>query len=75
MDTTNTAPRIGWVSDPRGSGKIGMAHATYRGQSTALCGIATPYLGDSWPLPGKVWDRPYSRCSSCAHHLYAGRVL
>ncbi|XAS74883.1 hypothetical protein V3G39_09375 [Dermatophilaceae bacterium Sec6.4] len=61
-------PRIGWTTDPA-DGTVGMAHATYPGQTTSLCGADTPFLGDPWPLAGQEWPSTYCRCPSCALRL------
>lgn len=61
-------PRIGWAKDPAGHAVV-MAHATYPGQATALCGATTPFLGEPWPRAGQEWPSAYSRCSSCARQL------
>lgn len=64
-------PRIGFRVDPAHNRPRVMAHAAPAGHDTALCGVQTPYLGGSWPAPGHPWAQPYSRCPTCAHHLYS----
>lgn len=73
MNTATSPPRIGWASNPQGRGPAGMAHATYSGQTTALCGIKTPYLGEEWPSADEEWPSRHGRCPVCAHRLYSGR--
>lgn len=73
MHTTSSVPRIAWAADPHLPGNARMAHAIYAGQVKALCGAATPYVGELWPRAGEPWPSSHSRCPSCAHHVYASR--
>lgn len=70
MNTTE--PRIGWARDPARD-TAGMAHATYPGQATALCGATTPFLGEPWPPAGQEWPSTYARCPACARRLDTNR--
>lgn len=75
MRTDTTWPRVGWTFTSHVSRNRGIAHATPPHESTALCGMHTPYLGQDWPPIGAPWTLPYGRCASCAHRLYSSNQL
>lgn len=72
MSISSPRPRLAWTTDPL-SGAVGLTHATYPGQTTALCGASTPFLDGPWPVIGQEWPASHSRCPPCARHLAAGR--
>ncbi len=74
MPTTTKQPRMGWVNGPP-THPLGMVHATYPHEHTALCGAETPQLGQPWPKASDQWSFPYCRCPACAHRLYTPNHL
>jgi hypothetical protein len=73
MRTVTAWPCMAWTTDIRTHPGLGMAHAAWPGESTALCGVYAPFHCDRWPGPHEAWSAPYSRCPSCARRMYSSR--